>query len=340
MRLLAGLCAAQPFTTSLSGDESLRRRPMRRISEPLRKLGASVDGPDAGRTPPLIITGGVLVGGVHELAVASAQVKSCLLLAAAASGCELEVHEPAPSRDHTERMLTAMGAELVSEANEIRLSAGADLRCVDVEVPGDPSAAALVAAAAVGVPGSRVEFQNMLLNPTRTAFFAVLEHMGAKLERSEARESGGEFAAELAISLPDELAPVDVAPREIPSLIDEIPALCVVAAFVPGESRFRGIQELRAKESDRVQAVLELLQAFEIECGVEDDELWVRGGVPVAPGELHPARDHRMVMAGAALSLGALARSGGGEVLLAEADEVAVSYPGFFDALDSLSHGS
>lgn len=340
MRLLAGLCAAQGFTSTLDGDESLRRRPMLRISRPLRAMGAQVDGPDAGRTPPLIITGGSLAGGLHTLEIASAQVKSCLLLAAAAARCEVEIREPGLSRDHTERMLLAMGAQLERTGGSLTLQAHQGLRCLSIDVPGDPSAAALVAATALAIPGSRVEFQKMLLNATRTAYFAVLEHMGAHLERGVERESGGEFSAELALAAGEGLRAVCIEPAEIPALIDEIPALCVVAAFAEGVSRFRGIGELRVKESDRVEAILHMLRAFAVDCGVVGEELWVRGGVPVAPASFRPARDHRIVMASAALGLGALARAGRGELLLAECDEVAVSYPQFFTTLESLAASS
>ena len=339
MRLLAGILAAQDFTTTLTGDESLQRRPMERVALPLRQMGARVDGPDGGRTAPLIISGGPLRGGPFSLEIASAQVKSCILLAAAAGSVEVEVEEPASTRDHTERMLEAMGAEIEFGPGWVKLGASKGLRCVDMEVPGDPSAGALLAAAACAVPGSRLELRGMSLNPSRAAFLEVLEKMLVKVERGNFRSSAGEARGDVMVSVPRQLRSVAVSAREIPSLIDEIPALAVVCAFAEGVSRFEGVSELRVKESDRVAGIISMLEAFGVECRAEGDALLIRGGGARAPRLYRPARDHRLVMACAGLALGSLSREGEGECVLDLAEEAAVSFPAFFGTLESLLSG-
>jgi len=339
LRLLAGLLAAQPFTTTLVGDASLLGRPMLRIAAPLREMGAGIDGPSSGATPPLIVTGGRLEGRRFELEIASAQVKSCLLLAAAAAGVAVEVTEPYPSRDHTERMLEAMGGAVEHGPGWVRWKGEAPLRCVDVEVPGDPSAGALLAAAACSVPGSRIELRNMSLNPTRSSFLAILERMGVQVDRGGRRTSAGEDRGDVMISAPSTLRPVTVEEGEIPGLIDEIPALAALCAFAPGVSRFAGVRELRVKESDRVAAVVELLHAFGVEAEGSGDQLVVHGGKPHPVRHLEPAKDHRMVMSAAALAVGVLHRHGGSIGLEGEED-VAVSFPGFFEILEKLGQGA
>ena len=342
MRLLCGLLAAQPFTTTLVGDESLSGRPMTRIARPLRALGARVEGPDNAAHPPLIITGGALRADAPiELPVASAQVKSCLLLAAAASGCELRLEEPGHSRDHTERLLLAMGAEIQFDPGRVHLRSSSGLKCVDLDIPGDPSAGALIGVAAMVIPGSRIRLQELLLNPTRSAWIDVMERMGVVVEIENEREMAQERVGDVILAEPAELVATTVEAREMPRLLDEVPALAVLAAFARGETRFCGVGELRVKESDRVSATIELLEAFHIEAVAEGDDLVVKGGQPAVPSRLQPASDHRMVMAGAALALGALSRD-------AQADRsceligsrlAEVSHPSFFETLRRLGSG-
>ncbi len=340
MRLLAGILAAQPFTSTLTGDESLRRRPMARIAEPLRQMGARVEGESGGRTPPLIVSGCQLRPNRFRLPVASAQVKSCLLLAAAASRVEVEIEEVSPTRDHTEKMLAAMGARIDCEGTRVHLRESAELRCVDVSVPKDPSAAALILAAAAPIPKSRVTIQGISLNPRRSAFLEVYERMGIVIQRSNEETRAGEERGDLLLESPPLLRPVQLRAEEVPGLIDEIPALAVLCAFAPGESRLEGLGELRVKESDRLGAIARLLQDFSVEAFVQRDTLVITGGEVLAPNRYRPVRDHRMVMAAAALAVGALSRAERGQCELMESDEVAVSDPEFFTSLRKLSGAS
>jgi len=335
MRLLAGMLASQSFTATLDGDASLRARPMQRIAEPLRALGARVEGPDNGEHPPLIVTGGPLRAGRFELAVASAQLKSCLLLAAVGAGIELSLREPALSRDHTERMLSAMGAQLTREGDWIHLQAGAVLRCVDLHVPADPSSAALVAAAACCIPGSEVRFPGVLLNPTRTRFFDKLEAMGVSTTRRTTGSEAGEEVGELRLRAPERLLPITVDAAEMPSMIDEIPALAALACFAEGRSQFDGVAELRVKESDRVVAIESLCESVGVETGATEENLWVEGGSPRVTTPLRPADDHRMAMSAIALAVGLAAR--GGEAVEVEGvDSAAISFPNFLPSLEAI----
>jgi 3-phosphoshikimate 1-carboxyvinyltransferase len=337
MRLLAGLLAAQPFSTTLDGDASLRRRPMARIAEPLRRFGARVEGPDGGRHAPLVVTGGELAPRRFDLTVASAQVKSCLLVAACASRCEVEVRSPGVSRDHTERMLEAMGAVLDWDPLRAHLLPGAHLHCVDVDVPGDPSAAAQVAAAAMPIAGSRISLRNMLLNPTRSAFLGVLERMGVRCTLQETHHRAGEPMADVTLHAPSHLRPVDVGRDVVPSLIDEIPALAVVAAFAPGKSRFTGVGELRFKESDRVATTASLLDAFGIETTLGPDTLVVHGGRPALPDRVEGTDDHRLAMAAVALTVATQGQSTDHVITeVAPVDSIGVSFPDFDTQLKGL----
>lgn len=337
MRLLAGILAAQPFTSTLTGDESLTHRPMARIAYPLRAMGARVEGSSGGRTPPLIVSGCELRSSRFQLPMASAQVKSCLLLAGAASKVEVEIEEPSPTRDHTEKILEAMGARIEHEGTHVHLRDATDLRCVDVAVPKDPSAAALILAAAAPVPDSEITVRGVSLNPRRSAFLQVYERMGIMIERSRQQTNAGEERGDLLLRAPSALHPVHLRADEAPLLIDEIPALAVLCAFAPGKSRLEGLGELRVKESDRLEATARLLRDFAVDAVVEDDALMITGGEVLAPIRYRPARDHRMVMAAAALALGALSRTERGQCELSESDEVAVSDPEFFTTLRELS---
>ena len=335
MRLLAGLLAAQPFTATLDGDSSLRQRPMTRIAKPLRKLGARVEGPDHGAHPPLIVTGGALRTAEFELEVASAQLKSCILLAAAAGAVEVAVKEPTLSRDHTERMLASMGAAIESDGGWIRFQPGAELRCVDMDIPRDPSAAALLAAAACTVAGSQIQLRDVLLNPTRIAFFTALERMGVVVEQLVRKERAGEIIGDLNLRSPTQLRPLQISAEEVPSLLDEIPALAALAALAPGRSEFSGIAELRVKESDRIQSIEALCGSFGIATGSQTDKLWIDGGEPHWCEEYSPGDDHRMVMAAVALALGTTTRHGK-PISITDISPAAVSFPDFSLALESM----
>jgi 3-phosphoshikimate 1-carboxyvinyltransferase len=337
LRLLAGIIASQDFTATLDGDTSLRARPMRRIAVPLRGLGVRVEGPDNGEHAPLIVTGPARRGGSFSSPVASAQIKSAALLAGAFSSQRVRIEEPGNSRDHTERMLNAFGMEC-RHGNGFALvdpEPGQVLEARELMVAADPSAAALLAACALAVPGSEVEFRELLLNPRRTGFMEVLRRMGAPVQVTAAGTQAGEEVGTLAISSAKDLQSTTISPSEIPGLIDEIPALAVVAALATGTTVFEGVAELRLKESDRLASLVELLDAFSIVARATDDRLEVSGGVARLRGGLPETADHRILMATAALGLAA--RASGQETTI-ELDPAlaAVSDPRFFGLLQEL----
>lgn len=326
IRLLCGLLAGRPFLSVLTGDASLRRRPMQRVAVPLRSMGAHVDGRDDARFPPLTVRGGALAGIRAELPVASAQVKTALVLAGLQATGPTEIVEPTPSRDHTERMLAALGAPLTRvDATTVRVEAGAP-RPFELDVPGDPSAAAFFVVAAVVTPGSELTVEGVALNPTRLGFVDVLRRMGADVEVHLHEERLGEPVGNL-VARAGPLTGTVVAGAEIPNVQDEVPVLAVAAAFADGITEFRDVAELRVKESDRVATVAAELGALGI--GVESgpDRLVVRGGRP-APGVWDSHGDHRVAMAGA---VAANAVEGASTVRGWPA--VASSYPRFADDL-------
>jgi 3-phosphoshikimate 1-carboxyvinyltransferase len=333
IRLLSGLLAGRPFLSVLTGDDSLVRRPMARVVAPLRAMGARVDGRADGTLPPLTVRGGGLIGTSHSLTVASAQVKTALLLAGLQADGTTEISEPAPSRDHTERMLAALGAPIIRvDERAVRVTAGAP-QPFDFDVPGDPSSAAFWVVAATITPGSELVVEDVALNPARIAFVDVLVRMGAAIEMVTTGERLGEPVGELRVrSAP--LHGTTVEGVTIPWVIDEIPALAVAAAFADGVTEFRDAGELRVKESDRIATVGELLTRLGV--GVESgaDHLVVRGGKP-APAALDSHGDHRVAMAGA-VAANALE----GEMVVRGWRTVASSYPEFTEDLATLTGGA
>ncbi len=330
IRLLSGLLAGRPFLTVLTGDESLVQRPMARVAEPLRAMGAHVDGRADGTLPPLVVRGGGLAGTAHQLAVASAQVKTALVLAGLQADGTTEITEPAPSRDHTERMLVALGAPVTRiDERAVRVTAGAP-GPLDFEVPGDPSSAAFWVVAATITPGSELVVEGVALNPSRIAFVDVLERMGASIEIVATGERLGEPVGELRVTAAP-LHGTTVEGATIPWVIDEIPALAVAAAFAEGVTEFRDAGELRVKESDRIATVGDLLTRLQV--GVESgaDHLVVRGGHP-AVAELDSHGDHRVAMAGA-IAANALE----GETLVRNWRAVTSSYPEFTQDLATVT---
>ena len=253
IRLLAGLLAGRPFHSVLDGDASLRVRPMGRVVEPLRVMGARIDGRAGGTLAPLAIRGGGLAGRRHQLAVASAQVKTALLLAGLQAEGPTEVTEPALSRDHTERLLATLGVDLVPVPGGVRVTPG-PVAPFELAVPGDPSAAAFFVVGACVTPGSDLVVEDVCLNPTRTGFVEVLRRMGAKIDTEITGERGGEPVGNLHVIASPLVATV-IRGAEIPSVIDEIPALAVAAAFAEGTTEIADAAELRVKESDRVGTV-------------------------------------------------------------------------------------
>ena len=332
IRLLAGILAGQQGEFDLAGDESLSRRPLERVAEPLRRMGARVATTDG--HAPMRIHGGSLGPIAYESPVASAQIKSCVLLAGlyAASG-PTTVSEPAPSRDHTERMLQACGARIETRPGRAAVWPCEQLRPLTIEIPGDFSSAAPFLAAAVMLPDAELRLHGVGVNPTRIGFLNVLERMGARISVYNRRSAGGEPVADLEVAS-SELVATEIAPDEVPALIDELPIFALCAAHARGESSVRGAQELRVKESDRIESVTRALRAIGVRIADAYDGFRVRG-IPSRPqggGVVDAGGDHRVAMLGA---LGGLVSRE--PVEIQGADCVAVSFPGFFDVLDSIA---
>jgi 3-phosphoshikimate 1-carboxyvinyltransferase len=332
MRLLPGILAGQEGRFELVGDESLSSRPMERIAEPLRAMGATVETTDG--HAPLTIEGGSLRAVRWELPVASAQVKSCVLLAGlyAESGRTTAV-EPHPSRDHTERMLEAMGARVRRAPREASVWPAERLAPLRLTVPGDASSAAPFVLAATLLPGSQLRLHGVGLNPARTGFLGVLERMGARIAVFNRRAAGGEPVGDLEVEA-SELTATRIGPEEVPALVDELPLFALAAGMGHGDSVVTGAEELRVKESDRIEAVKDALRPLGIHIEARRDGFKVRG-VPARPrgGSVVDARGHhRIAMLGAVAGL--VSREG---VELRGAETVAVSFPDFFAMLDSLA---
>ena len=320
MRVLAGALAGRPFLSVLTGDASLRQRPMRRVTDPLRAMGAHVDGRDDGAFAPLVIRGGGLRGLRHELPVPSAQVKSALVLAGLQAEGTTEVVSPAPSRDHTERMLAALGVPIEVEPCRVRVHAGAP-EPFTLDVPGDPSSAAFFVVAASITPGSDLTIGGLAVNPTRLAFVDALRRMGADIEIEHAGERCGEPVGDLRVRAAA-LHATTIEGDEIPNLQDEIPALAVAAAFADGVTEVRDAAELSIKESNRIGALHQELSELGLAVEARRDGLVIRGGQPRA-ALLKSHGDHRIAMAAAV----------DGESTVRGWQAVSASYPGFADDL-------
>jgi len=330
MRMLAGVLAGRPFRSVLDGDDSLRRRPMERVVDPLRAMGASVV--STGGRPPLTIDGGRLRGVRWELKVASAQVKTAVLLAGLQAEGETTVREPAPSRDHTERLLPAFGVAVGRHGGEVSVTGGRPLRAATLAVPGDVSSAAFLVVAALVRPDSEVRIEGVLLNPRRTAFLDVLRQMGAAIDTGVVQEDPepvGWIAARSSA-----LRGAAVPAAAVPALIDEIPALAVAAAHATGTFTVTGAAELRAKESDRITALCEGLARMGAVVEERPDGFVIHGGQHLRGAAVRAHGDHRIAMA---LAVAALAAEGETEIEGAEC--AAVSFPGFYDVLERGAHG-
>jgi 3-phosphoshikimate 1-carboxyvinyltransferase len=322
MRLLTGLLAGQAFDSTLSGDESLSKRPMRRVIEPLAAMGATIEsGP--GGLPPLRIRGGANLRGIdYELPVASAQVKSAILLAGLYAPGETEVREAHPTRDYTERMLAAFGWPIAFEPGRARLSGGHRLCATDIVVPADFSSAAFFLVAASIVPGSRLLLRGVGLNPRRTGLLQALRLMGADIREHAPREQGGERVADLEVRHAP-LHGIDVPVELVPDMIDEFPALFVAAAVAAGTTRVSGAAELRVKESDRIAVMAEGLRRLGVAIDEMPDGASIHGGA-LGGGDVDSGGDHRIAMSFAVAGL--VAREA---VRIAECANVATSFPGF-----------
>ncbi|TMF05270.1 MAG: 3-phosphoshikimate 1-carboxyvinyltransferase [Chloroflexi bacterium] len=330
MRLLSGALAGSGVFAVLSGDGSLRRRPMARVVEPLRQAGARIDGREGGRLPPLVIFPVARLRGIeHRPRVASAQVKSALLLAALFAEADTTVVEPALTRDHTERLLRAMGAELEISELAITLRPVERLRCVDVEVPGDFSSAAFWLTLGVLHPAAEIRIQNVGLNPTRTGFLTILQRMGANVELQSERDVAGEPVADL-VAWSSKLRATTVGADLVPLAIDEIPLVALLGLFADGETVVSGAGELGAKESDRLAVVAEGLSALGGQVEATADG-WRITPSHLEGGRVDSANDHRMAM------LFALAGVLGKGAEIAGAESVSISYPSFWADLERLT---
>jgi 3-phosphoshikimate 1-carboxyvinyltransferase len=328
MRLMCGLLAGQAFDSELTGDASLCSRPMGRVIDPLRLMGAKIASEEGGR-PPLRISGGRQLHGIHyDLPMASAQVKSCVLLAGLYSQGVTSVTEPAPTRDHTERMLRGFGYEIGSDNGVISLTGGGKLHAADIEVPADISSATFFLVAASIAPGSDLLLTHVGINPTRIGVLNRLELMGADITLKNRREVGGEPVADLHVRYAP-LHGIEIPEEQVPLAIDEFPALFIAAACAQGRTVLRGAKELRVKESDRIAAMAEGLTTLGVDNEILDDGIIIEGGT-LGSGVIRTFHDHRIAMSFAVAALRAQ-----GEIRVLDCDHVATSFPGF----DALARG-
>jgi 3-phosphoshikimate 1-carboxyvinyltransferase len=335
VRLLMGLLAGRPFCSTLTGDQSLRSRPMRRVTEPLSRMGARVRELGEPDRLPVELCGGPLEPLSYRSPKASAQIKSALLLAGLSGGVEVEVWEPGLSRDHTERILRALGARVEGHRDGdgwlVRFEPPAEaLPPLEMQVPGDPSSAAFVLSVALLAEEGEIMVPAVGINPTRTGFFAAVARMGGRIEMVNQRESGGEPVADL-VARPAALRGIEVGGEEVPSMIDELPVLAVLAARAEGETVVRGAEELRAKESDRITAVVDNLRAIGVEAEELPDGFIVRGTDRPLAGRVRTHHDHRIAMA-----FGVLGALPGAQLDIEAPDIVDVSFPGFWETVRAL----
>jgi 3-phosphoshikimate 1-carboxyvinyltransferase len=336
-RLALGAVAGSPVTATFDGDASLRKRPMQRVLDPLEKMGARViDCAEGGRLPLTLQGTRDPIAIVYEPPVPSAQLKSAVLLAGLSAPGETTVVEAQATRDHTERMLRHFGAKLVSKAygdhgRRITLQGQPELEPANVMVPADPSSAAFPLVAALIVAGSDVVLEAVMTNPLRTGLYATLNEMGAKIETVATRDDGGEQVADLRVTA-SVLKGVDIPPERAPAMIDEYPILAVAASFAEGVTRMRGLQELRVKESDRLEATAAMLRANGVTVDIEGDDLIVQGKPQVAGGgEVATHMDHRIAMAALVMGLAT-----DNPVRIDDSAFIVTSFPGFVELMRSL----
>lgn len=331
MRLLLGVLAGSPFAATLTGDSSIRRRPMRRVGDPLREMGARILGRQGGNYAPLTIQGGTLQGKEIRTEVASAQVKSALILAGLRAQGETTVIEPVLSRDHTERMLQAFGANLVAAGPRVLVKSGKPLHGQEISVPGDISSAAFLLVLASLIKSGELIIRDVGVNPTRTGILDALRLMGADIEERDIKEISGEPRATLVVR-PAPLHGVEIRGEMIPRLIDELPVFAVAACLAEGETVVRDAQELRVKESDRIRTVVEGLKALGAKIEELPDGFWIIGQKTLRGGQAQSHGDHRLAMAWAVA--GMLSQEG---VSLEGMEAAAVSYPNFLEDVRTVS---
>jgi 3-phosphoshikimate 1-carboxyvinyltransferase len=331
IRLLSGILATQPFHAVLEGDESIAKRPMRRVIGPLRQMGAKIDGRKDGEFTPLAIRGGELSGIDYHSPVASAQVKSAILLAGLQARGVTSVTEPHLSRDHTERMLQAFGVQVARDGLTVSVEGGQKLTGRAIQVPGDISSAAFLIAAVMMVPGSSLVIENVGLNPTRTGIIDVVKAMGGRIELINERVVNEEPVADLAVSYA-ELRGMEIGGEIIPRLIDEIPVIAVMATQANGKTVIRDAQELKVKETDRIASVVSELSKFGANITPTDDGMIIEGPTKLTGAVIDSMGDHRI---GMAMAIAGLAASG--ETVIENAEAIAVSFPNFASILAQIS---
>lgn len=334
-RLSMGVLSGFSFFSVMTGDDSLKRRPMGRVAKPLKSMGAYIDGRKDGNNLPISVRGGKLKGIEFFNEKSSAQVKSALLLAGLYADGKTTIIEPIISRDHTEKMLTGMGASLIVEKTDreyrVTINQTEKLEPITVDVPADPSSAAFFVAAATIVKNSQIKLKNVLINPTRDGFFRKLKDMGADIEYINHHIEGGEMVADIVVKSAY-LKGCSVSKEEIPAMVDEIPLLAIVATQAEGETVIRGASELRVKESDRIKAVVNNLKSLGLEAEELEDGMVIKGPQKVKGGVVDSYKDHRIAMGFAVLGL--IAEDG---IRIKNADCVYISYPEFFKHLEELS---
>ncbi len=324
MRLLSGILSAQAFDTTLTGDASLSKRPMNRVADPLREMGAVIETAEQGR-PPMIIRGGQKLKGIHyDMPMASAQVKSCLLLAGLYAEGETSVTEPAPTRDHTERMLQGFGYPVTVEGNVARVRSGSTLTANRIEVPADISSAAFFLVAGSIAENSELVLEHVGINPTRTGVIDILRLMGGDITLENQREVGGEPVADLRVRSAN-LKGIEIPEALVPLAIDEFPVLFVAASCAQGRTVLRGAEELRVKESDRIQVMADGLKVLGVSATPRPDGIVIEGG-SMGGGEVESHGDHRIAMAFSVASLRASA-----PIRIRDCANVATSFPGFLE---------
>jgi 3-phosphoshikimate 1-carboxyvinyltransferase len=323
MRLLSGLLSAQSFDVTLTGDKSLSDRPMKRVTDPLALMGAEIETNEG--KPPLKIHGGRPLKGIdYDLPMASAQVKSCLLLAGMYAQGKTSVTEPAPTRDHTERMLGGMGYPLQQQDSTVTIQGGGKLTATAIDVPADISSATFFMVAAAIAPGSDVTLKHVGINPTRTGVINILKLMGADITLMNEAETGGEPVADIRVKYAP-LKGIQIPEQQVPLAIDEFPALFIAAACADGQTVLTGAEELRVKESDRIQVMADGLKTLGIDAEPTEDGIVINGGI-IGSGEVDSHGDHRIAMSFAVAALQA-----GGSIQINDCANVATSFPGFVE---------
>lgn len=329
-RLISGILAGQKFETTLNGDESIQTRPMKRIMEPLSMMGADITSLRGNNCAPLRINGAPLHGIHYHSKVASAQVKSCILLAGLYADGLTSVTEPSVSRNHTELMLRGFGANILCEGKTATICPNPELMGQKIKVPGDISSAAYFIAAGLIVPGSEILVKNVGINPTRNGLIRVCKEMGADITLLNIHENGGEPVADVLVRY-SHLKPTTIEGEIIPTLIDELPMIAVMACFAEGTTVIRDAAELKVKESDRITVMVDNLSRMGAHITATDDGMVIEGGVPLHGAEIDSHLDHRIAM-----SFAVAAMAAEGETTIKDADCVKISYPNFYEDLFKL----